>query len=122
MCGFADHFSHCPGISRMTITNTAVAAGLVDELHLLGAAGCTYVQLDDINLRCLCDEKMREGVRQRGNDPDELPRRYARLINDAIANKPKARQRYRPGVAGHEAVPRGRDGPRRVGRRVKQHR
>ena len=31
---------------------------------------------------------MREGARQRGDDPDELPRRYARLINAAIADRP----------------------------------
>ena len=32
---------------------------------------------------------MREGARQRGDDPNELPRRYARLINAAIARRPK---------------------------------
>jgi 5-methyltetrahydropteroyltriglutamate--homocysteine methyltransferase len=58
------------------------------ELQALGAAGCTYVQLDDTNLAYLCDPKMREGARTRGDDPDELPRRYARLINDAIAGRP----------------------------------
>src|SRR6476659_1393116 len=31
---------------------------------------------------------MREGARQRGDDPNELPRRYAKLINAAIARKP----------------------------------
>ena len=31
---------------------------------------------------------MRDGARQRGDDPDELPRRYARLINAAIADRP----------------------------------
>ncbi|MET0732278.1 MAG: 5-methyltetrahydropteroyltriglutamate--homocysteine S-methyltransferase [Casimicrobiaceae bacterium] len=66
-----------------------VAAGYADELDSLGAAGCTYVQLDDTNLAYLCDTKMREGARSRGDDPDELPRRYARLINAAIANRPK---------------------------------
>ena len=66
-----------------------VAAGYADELQSLGAAGCTYLQFDDTNLAYLCDEKMREGARQRGDDPNELPRRYARLINAAIARKPK---------------------------------
>jgi 5-methyltetrahydropteroyltriglutamate--homocysteine methyltransferase len=32
-----------------------VAAGYADELNSLGAAGCTYVQLDDTNLAYLCD-------------------------------------------------------------------
>ena len=59
------------------------------ELKALGEAGCTYVQLDDTNLAYLCDPKMREGARQRGDDPDELPRRYARLINAAIADRPE---------------------------------
>ena len=66
-----------------------IAACYRDELKSLGEAGCKYVQLDDTNLAYLCDPKLREGARQRGDDPDELPRRYARLINDAIADRPK---------------------------------
>jgi 5-methyltetrahydropteroyltriglutamate--homocysteine methyltransferase len=65
-----------------------VAVCYREELQQLGEAGCTYVQLDDTNLAYLCDAKMREGARQRGDDPDELPRRYARLINAAIAGRP----------------------------------
>ena len=45
------------------------------------------MQIDDTNLAYLCDEKMREGARQRGDDPNELPRRYAKLINAAIAQQ-----------------------------------
>jgi len=67
-----------------------VAACYRAELQSLSAAGCTYVQLDDTNLAYLCDPKMREGARSRGDDPDELPRRYARLINAAIAERPPA--------------------------------
>ena len=58
------------------------------EIAALAAAGCRYLQLDDTNLAYLCDAKMREGARARGDDPDELPRRYARLINAAIADRP----------------------------------
>ncbi len=58
------------------------------EIKLLAQAGCRYLQMDDTNLAYLCDPKMREGARQRGDDPDELPRRYARLINAAIAERP----------------------------------
>ncbi len=65
-----------------------VASAYRAEIHALAAAGCTYLQLDDTNLAYLCDAKMREGARQRGDDPDELPRRYARLINAAIAERP----------------------------------
>jgi 5-methyltetrahydropteroyltriglutamate--homocysteine methyltransferase len=66
-----------------------VARAYAEELQSLGEAGCTYVQLDDTNLAYLCDETMREGARQRGDDPDELPRRYAKLINAAIEGRPK---------------------------------
>jgi 5-methyltetrahydropteroyltriglutamate--homocysteine methyltransferase len=52
------------------------------------AAGCTYVQMDDTNLAYLCDEKMREAARQRGDDPNELPHRYAWFINKVVAQKP----------------------------------
>jgi 5-methyltetrahydropteroyltriglutamate--homocysteine methyltransferase len=65
-----------------------VAAGYREELKQLGDAGCRYVQLDDTNLAYLCDPKLREGARSRGDDPDELPKRYARLINGAIAGRP----------------------------------
>jgi len=67
-----------------------VAEAYADELQSLADAGCTYLQFDDTNLAYLCDEKMREGARQRGDDPNELPRRYARLINAAIARRPKS--------------------------------
>jgi 5-methyltetrahydropteroyltriglutamate--homocysteine methyltransferase len=66
-----------------------VAAAYREEIRALGEAGCTYLQLDDTNLAYLCDPKMREGARARGDDPDELPRRYARLINAAIAGRPE---------------------------------
>ena len=66
-----------------------IAGAYRDELKQLGAAGCRYVQLDDTNLAYLCDPKLREGARSRGDDPDELPRRYARLINGAIADRPQ---------------------------------
>jgi 5-methyltetrahydropteroyltriglutamate--homocysteine methyltransferase len=65
-----------------------VATAYRAEIRALAAAGCTYLQLDDTNLAYLCDAKMREGAKARGDDPDELPRRYARLINAAIADRP----------------------------------
>jgi 5-methyltetrahydropteroyltriglutamate--homocysteine methyltransferase len=44
--------------------------------------------MDDTNLAYLCDPKMREGARERGDDPDELPRAYAELINKALEGHP----------------------------------
>ena len=65
-----------------------VARAYGEELQSLADAGCTYVQMDDTNLAYLCDEKMREAARQRGDDPNELPHRYAQFINKVVAHKP----------------------------------
>lgn len=65
-----------------------VARAYGDELRSLAAAGATYVQMDDTNLAYLCDDKMREAARSRGDDPDELPHRYATFINKVVAQKP----------------------------------
>jgi 5-methyltetrahydropteroyltriglutamate--homocysteine methyltransferase len=65
-----------------------VAHAYGDELASLYAAGCRYVQMDDTNMAYLCDEKMREAARQRGDDPNELPHRYAQFINRVVARKP----------------------------------
>ena len=66
-----------------------VAQAYGEELQSLADAGCTYVQMDDTNLAYLCDEKMREAARQRGDDPNELPHRYAQFVNKVVARKPK---------------------------------
>jgi 5-methyltetrahydropteroyltriglutamate--homocysteine methyltransferase len=59
-----------------------------DEINALYNAGCRYIQLDDTNLAYLCDIKMREEAKQRGDDPDELPKTYAALINSVIDDRP----------------------------------
>ena len=66
-----------------------VARAYGAELQSLFDAGCRYVQMDDTNLAYLCDEKMREAARQRGDDPNELPHRYAQFINKVVAHKPE---------------------------------
>ena len=60
-----------------------------DEIDALYQAGARYIQLDDTNLAYLCDPKMRQGALERGDDPDELPRTYAALINAVIDHRPK---------------------------------
>src|SRR5689334_13716037 len=65
-----------------------VADAYGDELRSLADAGCTYVQMDDTNLAYLCDDRMREAARARGDDPNELPHRYAAFINRVVAQKP----------------------------------
>ncbi|RYG13058.1 MAG: 5-methyltetrahydropteroyltriglutamate--homocysteine S-methyltransferase [Burkholderiales bacterium] len=77
---------HYPELDPDFYQDVANAYG--DELRSLAAAGCTYVQMDDTNLAYLCDEKMREAARARGDDPNELPHRYAKFINLVVAQKP----------------------------------
>jgi 5-methyltetrahydropteroyltriglutamate--homocysteine methyltransferase len=77
---------HYPELDPMFYDDVAAAYG--DELRSLHEAGCHYVQMDDTNMAYLCDEKMREAARQRGDDPNELPHRYAMFINKVVAHKP----------------------------------
>jgi 5-methyltetrahydropteroyltriglutamate--homocysteine methyltransferase len=51
-------------------------------------AGCRYLQLDEVNFTYLCDPKLRELVANRGDDPEQLPHIYARMINAAISDVP----------------------------------
>lgn len=60
-----------------------------EEISDLAAVGCRYLQLDEVNFAYLCDPKLRESIRTSiGEDPDELPHTYAKLLNDAIAGQP----------------------------------
>jgi len=61
-----------------------------EELRQLGEAGCRYVQLDDTNFAFLCDPRLADTFRRDGYDLDEMPERFANLINSAIAERPAA--------------------------------
>jgi len=65
-----------------------VAAAYRKAIRAFYDAGCRYLQLDDTAWAMMCDPKERDGSRQRGDDPDKLPARYARLTNAALAEKP----------------------------------
>ena len=58
------------------------------EIADLAARGCRYLQMDDTNLAYLCDEKIRQSTRARGDDPDALPRLYCSIINEALRDRP----------------------------------
>jgi 5-methyltetrahydropteroyltriglutamate--homocysteine methyltransferase len=51
-------------------------------------AGCRYLQLDDTAWAMICDPKEREASKKRGDEPDSLPARYARVTNQALAGRP----------------------------------
>jgi 5-methyltetrahydropteroyltriglutamate--homocysteine methyltransferase len=57
-------------------------------VHAFADAGCRYLQLDETNLAYLCDAEQRQAVRDRGEDPDQLPAIYAQMINTAIKDRP----------------------------------
>ena len=65
-----------------------LATAYREEIDHLYKAGLRYLQLDDTNLAYLCDPKMRAAAVERGEDPDELPRTYAALINSVIDGRP----------------------------------
>lgn len=65
-----------------------VAAAWKAAIAHLGAAGCTYLQLDDVAFAYLCDPKIRENCRKNGDDPAHLPQLYADTINAALADRP----------------------------------
>lgn len=65
-----------------------IAAAYCEEVRQLAGAGLRYLQLDDTNLAYLCDSEQRERARTRGEDPNDLPRRYAELINASLASAP----------------------------------
>ena len=58
------------------------------EIADLAAAGCRYLQIDEVNLAYLCDPELRRQVSNIGEDPATLPKTYAKLLNAAIAGRP----------------------------------
>ena len=60
-----------------------------EEIRDLGAAGCRYLQIDEVNLAYLCDPELRKQVANIGEDPATLPRAYANLLNAAIKDRPQ---------------------------------
>jgi len=51
-------------------------------------AGCRYLQLDDTAWAMSCDPSERAHSKERGDDPETLPKRYARVTNAALEGKP----------------------------------
>ena len=61
-----------------------------EEIRDLAAAGCTYLQIDDVSFATLCDENIRAQVKRDGEDPAKLPAQYARIISGLISERPKS--------------------------------
>jgi 5-methyltetrahydropteroyltriglutamate--homocysteine methyltransferase len=78
-------------------------------------AGCRYLQLDEVFIAMLCDEKYRDQMQARGDDPAKLGTLYGDLINTAMSDIPSdmtitmhmCRGNYKStymGAGGYEAV------------------
>jgi len=59
-----------------------------DAIRAFYDAGCRYLQLDDTAWAMVCDPNERAQSKARGDDPDALPKRYARLTSAALEGKP----------------------------------
>jgi 5-methyltetrahydropteroyltriglutamate--homocysteine methyltransferase len=70
----------------------AYLADIVDilrnEVAELIRLGCTYIQIDSPQYTALLDPDLREGYRQRGNDPDRLLDLSIEMDNAVIGNHP----------------------------------
>lgn len=62
----------------------AYAASVAD----FAAAGCRYLQLDEVNIAYLCDPEQIAGLKARGEETEGLLGRYAELINRAVDGRP----------------------------------
>ncbi len=61
-----------------------IAAIYREEIAALEAAGCRYIQIDDPVLTYFLDSKLRESVRDIGEDPDALLATYVDLLNECV--------------------------------------
>jgi 5-methyltetrahydropteroyltriglutamate--homocysteine methyltransferase len=61
---------------------------LRDEVAELVRLGCTYIQIDSPQYAALIDPQIREGYRQRGNDPDRLLDLSIQMDNAVIGGHP----------------------------------
>ena len=57
------------------------------EIAALEDLGCRYIQIDDPVLTYFLDDRMRNNLRDLGEDPDTLIYTYANLINECIKNR-----------------------------------
>ena len=64
------------------------AAAYRAEIADLYAAGCRYLQLDDVSLAYLCDEDMRAQSRAAGEDPDAVLRMSVALVRATLRDRP----------------------------------
>lgn len=65
-----------------------VVAAYRAEIADLGAAGCRYLQLDDVSFSNLCDHAIRGQIAQDGEDPVSLTAKYADVVSAIVRDRP----------------------------------
>lgn len=60
-----------------------------EEIADLAAAGCTYLQLDEISFAFLCDQTIRDRIAADGLNPDRLIGDYARVVDRIATGAPE---------------------------------
>jgi 5-methyltetrahydropteroyltriglutamate--homocysteine methyltransferase len=59
-----------------------------EEVRDFAAAGCRYLQIDEVYIAYLCDPALREQAAGLGENPAALPRTYVDMINGAAKGRP----------------------------------
>jgi 5-methyltetrahydropteroyltriglutamate--homocysteine methyltransferase len=67
---------------------TDLSRAYAQEVADLARAGCRYLQLDDTFLAFLCDDRIGAAMGRSNEDTQQMARLSARLINDAIKDRP----------------------------------
>ncbi|MET0633497.1 MAG: 5-methyltetrahydropteroyltriglutamate--homocysteine S-methyltransferase [Xanthobacteraceae bacterium] len=88
------HFLRCADFADRHVYPDAesffddLVAVFAQEIADLVAAGCRYLQIDEVAIALLCDPAIRDKVAATGSDPDQLVDLYIDAINRAVAACP----------------------------------
>ena len=58
------------------------------EIRDLAAAGCKYLQIDEVPAAMLCDPDVRTKIRTMGYEPDQLLEKYIDVTNEVLSARP----------------------------------
>jgi len=89
------HFFRCADFADRRVYPDAksffddLVAVFAQEIAELVAAGCRYLQIDEVAIALLCDPAIRDKVEATGSDPDELVDLYIDAINRSVAACPQ---------------------------------
>jgi 5-methyltetrahydropteroyltriglutamate--homocysteine methyltransferase len=83
-----DDIGHQPYRDDLELLFADLAKTYKKAVSAFYAAGCRYLQMDDIFFAYLCDPKIRAEKQAQGLDPDWLIEQYAKMMHDAIIDRP----------------------------------